>query len=293
MKNLFAKIISFTTAVSLLFVSTTTQVFAAGKALGDEYDLSELDLSKAQTTPVITISQEEIPYEEAISNPVRTVSVSISGAQKAYANAGFTIRFDDRLTLIKDEDDELAVPGKALRSCHSMFCHDTDHGFRAIVASPDNVGRDGEMFSFTVKLPDNISDKGGTFPIELYYNKENDLFTNIDVDDNSKLMEASLFSQGIEQGFIKVQPKTSQPIGDTNNDGKIDSLDATRILLLVAHISAGGQVSDMMIAIFDVNGDKIVDSLDASAIIAYTLFSSLNNYATPFLDFLKATGIRK
>ena len=307
MKKLTAKLISFTTAAAMLLVSPTAQVFSAGRAKGDDYNISGLDLSKAKNKPNITISKEIISYEETKINPIRTVNVDIVGAQNAYANGGFTVRFDDRLTLIKDEDGEIATYGRALRSCHTVFQHDTDYGFRAIFTASRNAGKDGTMFSFDVQLPDDIDPEGEIFPIDIYYNKNTDLFTNIDADKEGQLMEAWVFRNGIEQGYIEVLPQeettttttttapvtttTAQPIGDTNNDGRIDSVDASKILKMFAYISTGGEIEDLLFSVLDVNCDNKIDSLDASTVLAYYVFNTLHDDAMSFLEYLRYTDI--
>lgn len=295
MKKLLAHIISFTSAVSLLLVSTTAQVFSAGRPMGDEYELNGLDPEKARYKPTITISQEVISHEEAKENPIRTVDVYIEGADAAYSSAGFTIKFDERLTLVKNKLGRIARAGDALEYCAPTFFSDTEHGFRTIIAASDNVGLDGKLFSFQVQLPEDINEDGETFPIEIYYNKDFDRFTNIDVDEDGQLMEAWLFTNGIEQGSISVKPKDpiDPSIGDTNNDGRIDSVDASRILLLFAFISTGGNTTEMMLAIFDINGDQKIDSIDASIVLTYYVFNSLNNYSSSFIDFIRDFGIRR
>ena len=297
MKKLISHIISFATAASLLLVSTSAQVFAAGSPKGDTYDLKGQDISKAKYKPTISISQERLTNAEAKENPIRTVNVYISGADAAYASAGFTIKFDERLTLIKDKRGMIAKAGDALEYCAPTFVSDTDNGIRTIISSSDNMGLDGKMFSFHVELPDDISDEGEKFPIEVYY-KKRDRFTNIDVDDDGQLMEAWLFTNGIENGFIEVQPKDAhvEPdpgIGDINGDGKVDSIDASRILAIFAYISTNSSGTDVSFAILDINGDHSIDSVDASLILAfYTLISSLKNPSSiNFIDFLKSRNI--
>ena len=314
MKKFFKRCLAVTASASMLLVSSTVQAFALGKAKGDEYDLTVIDLSKATVKPVIIISHEKLSYEEAKNSPVRTVNVYIKNAENAYANAGFTIRFDERLTLIKTEDDDIACVSHACSKCHSTFIPDTEHGFRAIIMSSDNVGRDGTMFSFNVKLPDDFDEKGEKYPIELYYNA-GDLFSNVAMDEESQLMEAWLFTQGIDHGYIEVEPqwigttstatkavttttvttttKTEYTLGDANNDSRIDSVDASNILKKFAELSTSGTASEKEMAVCDVNNDGKIDSVDASTVLAYYAVVSSNDSQKSFSDYLKEKGIRK
>ena len=180
--------------------------------------------------------------------------------------------------------------------------------------SSDNVGRDGTMFSFNVKLPDDLDKKGGKYPIELYYSA-GDLFSNVAMDEESQLMEAWLFTQGINHGYIEVEPqwigttsttakavtttavttetKTEYTLGDTNNDSKIDSVDASHILRKFAELSTSGTASEKEMAVCDINDDSKIDSVDASAVLAYYAIVSSNDSQKNFSDYLKEKGIRK
>ena len=196
MKKFLKPFLAATAAMSIMLVSSTANIFAAGKPRGDEYELNGLDPSNAKNKPTITISKEVIPNNEAKTNPKRRVTVSIKNADSAYANAGFTIRFDERLTLVKHKDF-IAFAEDAWEYCQPVFVPDTEHGFRVILASSENCGQDGIMFSFDLQLPEDLDNKGGKYPIELYYNKDTDLFTNANIDEEGQLMEAWLFTQGI------------------------------------------------------------------------------------------------
>ena len=83
----------------------------------------------------------------------------------------------------------------------------------------------------------------------------------------------------------------AQPLGDVNNDGKIDAKDASAILVEYSKMSTGGE-GEMTAAqkdSADVNADGKIDAKDASAILAYYAFVStasgdvptLKEYLTP------------
>lgn len=321
MKKFLKRFLAATAAMSIMLVSSTANIFAAGKPRGDEYELNGLDPSNAKNKPTITISKEVISNNEAKTNPKRRVTVSIKNADSAYANAGFTIRFDERLTLVKHKDF-IAFAEDAWEYCQPVFVPDTEHGFRVILASSENCGQDGIMFSFDLQLPEDLDNKGGKYPIELYYNKDTDLFTNANMDEEGQLMEAWLFTQGIEHGYIEVQPKWTDPtttapqttvtttfttvtttvqtpvkpetdLGDANNDGRIDSVDASEILRLFAYLSTGGASTENDKKICDINNDGRIDSVDASAVLAYYALISSSEPEISFTEYLKKKGIRK
>lgn len=314
MKKFLKRFLAATAAMSIMLVSSTANIFAAGKPKGDEYELNGLDPSNAKNKPIITISQETLSNGERKDNPIRDVTVSIKGAEYAYANVGFSVRFDERLTLVS-KAGQIALAGPAWEYGQSIFVPDTEHGFRAILTSSGNTGQDGVMFKFRVQLPDEANIGDGKYPIEVYYNSGTDLFSNAEMDADGQLMEAWLFTQGIEQGYIYApiwtDPTTTKAttttvtttttsvdkpaliLGDANNDGKIDSIDASEILRLFAKISTGGTPTENEKKVCDINNDGMIDSVDASAVLAYYAKISSSDSEESFTDYLKEKGIRK
>ncbi|MCQ2468944.1 MAG: dockerin type I domain-containing protein [Ruminococcus sp.] len=69
--------------------------------------------------------------------------------------------------------------------------------------------------------------------------------------------------------------------GDVNGDKKVDSRDASAVLIEYAKSStvAGGSFTETQKLAADINGDKKVDSRDASAILLYYALSSTNKYS--------------
>ena len=67
-----------------------------------------------------------------------------------------------------------------------------------------------------------------------------------------------------------------QKMGDVNNDGIIDSLDATNILMEYTGISTDGKsvLNDSQKKSADTNNDGLIDSVDASCVLVYYAYSS-------------------
>ncbi|WP_141630181.1 dockerin type I domain-containing protein [Ruminococcus flavefaciens] len=64
------------------------------------------------------------------------------------------------------------------------------------------------------------------------------------------------------------------PLGDSNGDGRIDSVDASQIMDLYSRISTMSAIADAKdIAEQDVNGDGRIDSVDASTVLPIILIS--------------------
>lgn len=81
------------------------------------------------------------------------------------------------------------------------------------------------------------------------------------------------------------------PTGDVNNDGTIDSIDASSVLAHYAAVSTGGKSSFSadQIKAADVNKDEKSDSIDASLILAYYAHTSTGGTGT-IEDYLSNTN---
>ena len=68
-------------------------------------------------------------------------------------------------------------------------------------------------------------------------------------------------------------------LGDVNNDGKINAVDASEILSAYANIATSRPVglSDEALAAADVNGDRSVNAVDASNVLSFYAYQSTSN----------------
>ena len=74
--------------------------------------------------------------------------------------------------------------------------------------------------------------------------------------------------------------------GDINNDGKIDTSDASQLLSVYSIASTSGRkLSDVEMAVYDINADGVVDSSDAGFILKYYSLKSTNKVDS-FKDFI-------
>jgi len=79
-------------------------------------------------------------------------------------------------------------------------------------------------------------------------------------------------------------------MGDVNNDGFVDAVDASAVLAEYASLSGGGSGSftDDMKKAADIDGNGITDAVDASNILAYYAFlSSGEEGEDPFAPYRK------
>ncbi len=204
MKRTRKRILSLFMAGAMLLCQAQlpATVFAAGKAAGMEYPLNGLDPDKAATKPTLSLTQETITLVEANANPTRKIVLSVSGADKKYARTGLHIEFDSRLTLMKDS----ATPSEDNYRLSRDVMDDGYHGCFVMSSASTDVGRDGALWEFQVKLPSDVKE-GDEFPVEIVYKPTQavqDMFTNADQDTEGSLMEAYVFTKGIEQGYIRI-----------------------------------------------------------------------------------------
>ena len=207
MNNILKKITAITAAFSIMCASTVASAYGAGSATGDKYEFNGIDPEKSTVKPTISLSQIELSLEEAKSSPVQSIEMSIEGAERKYVATGIHVRYDDRLQLVP-RDGEIAEKGTAITRLGYELSQE-DNSIFLVTAGSADYGRDGVMWIFDLRLPDDVK-AGDYFPIEIEYDKENDLFASIGNKENSKYMDAWVFTRGIEHGYIKITGDDSQ-----------------------------------------------------------------------------------
>ncbi|MBR0141235.1 MAG: hypothetical protein IJM19_03190 [Ruminococcus sp.] len=74
--------------------------------------------------------------------------------------------------------------------------------------------------------------------------------------------------------------------GDINNDGKIDTVDSSKLLSVYSQAATSGRkLSDVEMAVYDINADGVVDSSDAGFILKYYSLKATGK-AESFKDFI-------
>ncbi|MBO7473758.1 MAG: hypothetical protein J6U00_07110 [Ruminococcus sp.] len=292
MKGTIIRFISAGAALLMILAPSITRVYA-GRAAGDPYKLeSGLDPENSKIKPILSLSQIELPLNKAKEEPEQSIELTVTGAEGKYASTGLHVKFDDRLEILKDDGD-YATSGPALKRIGMIDSspdwldeNNVPHGVFVMTGASSNKGRDGVMWTFLLRLPDDIQ-VGDVYPIEIYYQKgksSGDLFTDLLQDKEGRLMDAWVFTHGIEQGYIKIteeEPTTvPEPVikvkkGDPNGDGIIDAVDASYMMANYAKISTGvyePDIEDIMTC--DVNDDGMMDAVDASIVLAYYAYVS-------------------
>ncbi|SHM83370.1 hypothetical protein, partial [Ruminococcus flavefaciens] len=212
MNKILKKVTAIAAALSVSCISPVTSAYGAGSATGDKYELNGIDPEKSTVKPTLSLSQIEISLEEAKKSPVQSIEMSIKGASRQYVATGIHVRYDDRLKL-ELRDEELAEKGPAIRRLGTELSEE-DNTIFLVTAGSGDYGLDGVMWTFDLRLPDNVKE-GDLFPVNIEYDIENDLFASIGNKANSKYMEAWVFTKGIEQGYIKIKGGDEQTTTST------------------------------------------------------------------------------
>ncbi|MBO4493094.1 MAG: hypothetical protein J5724_01785 [Ruminococcus sp.] len=179
---------------------------AADKAVGDTYRLNGIDPYDSPVKPILSISRIELTLEEAREKPTQAVEISVRGADKKYGPTALHINYDERLDIVVD-DGYYADRGKAIDKLEDMQYLSGPHCIGFVTAGTGNNGRDGVMWTMYFTLPEDMQ-AGDIYPIYVEYKHPgitNDLFTNLKNDKEGRMMEAWLFTNGIEHGYIKIK----------------------------------------------------------------------------------------
>lgn len=213
-------------AVSAVAVSATSVVASAydGSAFNPEqYGITAEEIANAPIKPTVSMDKVEIELKDALNT--QTVKMSVKDTQNLYSSFGFHIVYDTRLTPVKNEDGEFFTRGDATVK---ILPEERDLGEGQLFISgmsTRNGGKDGVMFELQFDLPKLtdeegklVLDKDGNaqtackegdiFPIGFVYNSTEateDQFVGTPNNHDSLLMQGWVFTQGIEDGYIKIK----------------------------------------------------------------------------------------
>lgn len=205
------------------------------------------------------------------------------GAAGKYTATGIHINFDSRLSL--NGDNKAVQPGEAIMLCNSRTVKIDDDTIFVMTAGISGDGDDGIMWSFPLIIPSDCQ-TGDVYPIQIEYINNGatmDQFSNAPPyyeREQDQLMEAWVFTKGIVQGYIKIKEENTAPVdctlGDVDNDGKINAVDASAVLAYYAMLSTGqdGGFTEAQKLASDVDNDGKINAVDASCILAYYAYIS-------------------
>lgn len=161
--------------------------------------------------PSLYVSQFDLKIKETAGQTI-AVNVTLEGADMNWSTSGIHLFYDNRLKLVTDEFERPVTFGKALsdlsKGCTVLESSDSNMNELFIAtASSKDYGRDGVIATLNFKIPSNVS-IGDEFKIEARYVPDS-MFTNTKNDKQGRLMQAYLFTQGLNSGYIKVIDDTA------------------------------------------------------------------------------------
>ncbi|MBQ8960181.1 MAG: hypothetical protein IJ071_03065 [Ruminococcus sp.] len=263
---------------------------------------TEEQIAESPIKPVITVSKI-LADQSQISNTF-TISVDIDSGNADlgyYSTLGLHVYYDPRLTVERNRAGEISIQqGSGTYFIGMVAKSEAEPGaemnsFYVAMASDDNSGFDGTLFTFNVTLPESAK-PGDAFPIDIRY-ESGDLFIDNAVTEKGSLMQAYLFTQGINteggngltfsvtelykypglaeidrscDGYIAIEAPPGDEIiwGDANVDGKVDLQDAVAILQYVA-LPKKYPLTEKGLAQSDVSGSDGISGRDALSIQMY------------------------
>ncbi len=230
---------------------------------------------------------------ECVQGKVQRVYFSVHGITEPVNMVRFHIFYDTRLKVKMNSDGKPVTNGKSFKdfTTDSVLIEEGQIVYYAYseTASSEN----GSIFTVDFIIPENAA-PGDVYPFGIVFAENEagpDLFINNAQDEAGRLQMTYVFTKGIYNGWMKMngeKPK-ALPLGDPNNDGKVDAKDATFVLGEYALRSTDGVTEPLppeIEAAADVNKDGFVDAKDASLILAYYSYVSTGGEDT-MEDFLK------
>lgn len=150
---------------------------------------SSVDIESRSCSPILTLGSAEAKAGETVQIPV-----TVQGADGLWAMCGIHFSYDDALTAVNDENTgEIAYEkGDAVKDMAAMVAlgwidnrpddlvKNNKYAVFFTTASNENSGKDGEIVSFSFKIPDDAT-VGTVYNLEFFY-KDGDMFTNVSKD---------------------------------------------------------------------------------------------------------------
>ncbi|MCR4793725.1 MAG: hypothetical protein K5898_00820 [Ruminococcus sp.] len=232
---------------------------------------------------------------EAARGRTQRVYFSVHGATDPVSCIKFHIFYDTRLKVKENSQGELVNTGKAIKdfTIGSKLVEDGQIAFYAYNAN-DILLNNGCIFTIDFIVPEN-AEPGDVYPIGLAYVDDGivaDTFINNEKDEAGRLQMTYVFTKGIYNGYIKMngEKKPKYTLGDVNNDGQINAIDASEVLKYYAMISTdkdGSFDANQKLAA-DADCDGFINSIDASFILAYYAYiSTTKDEPLSFEEYMK------
>ena len=206
--------------------------------------------------PTLKIDKLEVPASAAGTK--QRVALKISGADGKYSRTSFHVNYDNRLTV---SDDDLSFGDKVLEM-DFIACTVISNGEIWFGTSGDeDCGKDGDYAYIDFTIPADAA-PGDLYPIGIeYYNgsASTDEFTDSFDSHEGQLMQSYLFTNGIENGYIKIA-----------EDEPVQS-DDTKVYVSIHTPEDGYVLAHQPIDLTDIDGDGKL-TIDDALYIAHDKF---------------------
>lgn len=165
------------------------------------------EIENSSIKPFVLVEKLVVSLDEAKNNPVLKVSVNLSelgGNESFWCSGGITLKYDSRLKPVLNNVGETDVSvGEAIEYQNYIveMNEETNCLFIAVAGSSDYASV-GNIITIPFTLPDDV-DYGEQYDIEIVHSGC-EIFANSDDDETSRLMQAYLFTRGIDNGYIKI-----------------------------------------------------------------------------------------
>ena len=219
---------------------------------------------------------------EYAKGTVQRVYFSITGATEPVSRIKLHFFYDTRLTVKENSNGEVMNAGKAVQDFTTGSAMVEEGQLVFYAYSDENKLTKGSLFTIDFIVPES-AEQGEIYPFGISYTNDGiaaDTFINTEQNDAGRLQMTYVFTKGIYNGYIKVKGekiiKTKYDLGDVNNDGLINAIDASSVLAYYALVSTnknGGYTAEQKLAA-DVDSDGAINAIDASNILAYYAYAS-------------------
>lgn len=269
----------------------TALIFGSAAKITGIYRNSESSAYAAEVSqgkPLFSIDSVQI-YEKDVQKgrPCR-VTLSVEGADKLYCSTQLFLYYDSKLKISGN-----AVPGTAVSELvTTQMKGDTGDFIFLSTAGSDDSGTDGDMWNIDFILPQDAK-PGDEFKVYMgdsKYGRIKSIFTNFNDDADGEAMTSHIFSVK-PSATIKVAENPPYVLGDFNDDGIINAVDASSILTYYAGYSVDRSIklTNYEMGCGDVNKDGVVNGVDASVVLTYYAYVSAKG-GMSFTDYL--AGVR-
>lgn len=232
MKKLLSGIAAaFIFGSAALGAGTTSTATYSGDNMPVEYDGSDYiecmypngnppNFQSSGIRPELSVEQKIVKYDEDVPGSVQKVEFRLSGADGKYVSTSIHILFDNRLVIANPYKP--LEPGDALSDediefkSQLNYLYESENGkgeMWACTAGEDDIGKDGVLYTAEFILPYDAK-VGDVYPIGFEFQSDdytNDMFTNASNNFVGRLMQGYLFTQGMKNGYIKIESPDYQP----------------------------------------------------------------------------------